>query len=314
MQGEACAVYVPCCCITLSTNCRCTLSANHTSLFTLQAFALACKQLCVDCSQQVCVNCQRLCSEEEAEQLHFCAGCNRPVHISCRSKQQVFSHAPEEDAYAGTQRTCSLASVYKQSWLSSPCFLKLNPFSVTSFWPLGSAVRCCLAQAYVASEKLCAASVTVLLRAGRIWCSSSCQNINICTENLVTNTLHKGLAPSPLPATFGVTYTRGNTCHGNTNVPRILSAAAELLYLFKNDRRYFTGLGWRKLVPMFLKHGHPMWCYNNAVTLTLWALVPGRDVVDLQVIRLTHSPACSCTMSCPALPYSALQMCMTAID
>ena len=138
----------------------------------------------------------------------------------------------------------------------------------------------------ILSANLSAVPVAILLRAGRIWCSPQCQNINVATKNLVSHTLELGLTPSSLPAKFGVTYTMGNSDPCNTSLPRILSAAAALLSNFQNDGREFTGLGRLKLVDMFIKHTHPLWWFNNAITLTLWALAPGQTVLDLQVIRL----------------------------
>ena len=85
------------------------------------------------------------------------------------------------------------------------------------------------------SANLGSAPVTVLLHAGRIWCSNSCQNIHAATQNLVSQTLELGLTPSPLPAKFGVTYTMGDSDPGHPFMPRVSSAAAALLHNFRKE-------------------------------------------------------------------------------
>lgn len=155
----------------------------------------------------------------------------------------------------------------------------------------------------VAPESVCAASVTALLHAGRIWCSSSCYHIRAATEGLLKQTLHQGFTTSALPATLGITCTQGNDniATSNNQTQSILSAAADLLRLFKHDARD-TSLGRLKLVDMFLKNRHPDWFLNNAVTMTLWAVKPGESMVDLQVTCLIQSPAECSALPCHAQP------------
>lgn len=102
-------------------------------------------------------------------------------------------------------------------------------------------------------------------------------------------TLELGLTPCSLPARLGVTYTAGSNDLSNANTQTILSAAMALLPNFQLDWREFESMGRVKLVEAFIKRDHPLWFFNNAVTLTLWALVPGRTGVDLKVICFIHS-------------------------
>lgn len=100
---------------------------------------------------------------------------------------------------------------------------------------------------------------------------------------MLKHTLDKGLTPSLLPPRFGITFSQGHGDPSNPHMQRILSAAAALLPDFRNDARDFTGLGRLKLVDTFVNHSHPLWWFNNATTLTVWALSPGQATVDLQV-------------------------------
>ena len=109
-----------------------------------------------------------------------------------------------------------------------------------------------------------------------------------------------------------VSYTQGSSSTINANMDRTLTAAAGLLPDFKFDARRITAHGRLKLVDMFVHHSHPLWWFNNAITLTLWALQPGQAVINLQVIRLVQSPVISCRMPCPAMPDSVVDMCVLA--
>lgn len=50
-----------------------------------------------------------------------------------------------------------------------------------------------------------------------------------------------------------------------------------LLPDFRKDWDHTPWGGQMKLVEAFVMCRHPLWFYNNAVTMTLWALAPGRD-------------------------------------
>ena len=104
--------------------------------------------------------------------------------------------------------------------------------------------------------------------------------------DLVRKTEELGCILSGLPPGLGVTYTYGESGQTGAQTDTILPAAIELLPDFRGDSRPLPSGGSVQHVEAFVRRQHPSWRFNNAVTLTVWALGPGQDVesqVDLKV-------------------------------
>ena len=82
-----------------------------------------------------------------------------------------------------------------------------------------------------------------------------------------------------------ISFTAGPNHLQRIHADIILPAAISLLPNFHSDFRRLKNRGGRVLlVDAFVKHQHPVWRFNNAVTLTLWGLPPSRqDTLQPQV-------------------------------
>lgn len=127
----------------------------------------------------------------------------------------------------------------------------------------------------------------VMLCTGRIWCSASCRQISAATASLVREPDKLGCTASALPPSLGITYTRGESDRADAQTNTILPAAIGLLLEFKRDSRSLRGVGKVMLVNAFVRRCHPLWYFNNAVTLTLWALAPSRDANSRVNLKVT---------------------------
>lgn len=124
--------------------------------------------------------------------------------------------------------------------------------------------------------------------AGQVWCGSACKDINTASRQLVRLTSQQGYFPLTavsdfFPSSLGISFTSGFMDLPSEQADTILSAAVSLLPGFQYDRRILTSHGKVHLVKAFVRRQHPTWCYNNTHTLTLWALPPGQDRLQLQV-------------------------------
>ena len=155
----------------------------------------------------------------------------------------------------------------------------------------------------------------VRCRAGQIWCSFECQYIHTASTYLAQLTSHRGYLPlvefsTTFPKNLGVTVTAGRQYLSLAQANLILPAAIELLPEFKDDSRYN---GTVMLVEALVKRQHPLWRYNNAMTLTVWACPSGLDDVDLKVPCWNglHAAHCCTTVlyyRCSVLALAHLQL------
>ena len=104
-----------------------------------------------------------------------------------------------------------------------------------------------------------------------------CQEIAAACEQLVITTAQEDyilltdLHPS-FPPNLAVTITAGSRHLSAAQAETILSAAIKLLPEFKDDFRLSASNEKFMLVPAFVMRQHPQWQFNNALTLTLWAV------------------------------------------
>ena len=90
------------------------------------------------------------------------------------------------------------------------------------------------------------------------------------------------------PANLVITTTAGAKPLTDAQAEVILPAAIELLSMFKGDSRPVRSHGEVKLVETFVRRQHPLWCYNNTLTLTVWA-VPLTQLDNIQ-LKVSTTP------------------------